>query len=117
MVLKKEKLNGIIQRELTQILQLEVKDPKIGFCTITAVDVTRDLSIAKIYVTFLGKDYDTRDGLEALNRSKGFIRTLLAKRLTIRRVPELHFLLDTSLDYGNKIEKIIKDIHTNEAHE
>lgn len=111
MVLKKEKMNGIVQRELTQIIQMEVKDPKIGFCTITAVDITQDLSIAKIYVTFLGKNYDTRDGLEALNRSKGFMRSILAKRLTIRRVPELHFLLDTSLEYGNKIETIIKEIH------
>ena len=111
MVLKKDKINGIIQRELTQILQLEVKDPKIGFCTITAVDVTKDLSIAKIYVTFLGKDYKKRDGLAALERSKGFIRSLLAKRLTIRRVPELVFLLDESLEYGNKIEGILKELN------
>lgn len=111
MVLKKEKMNGIIQRELTQILQMEVKDPKIGFCTITAVDVTRDLSIAKIYVTFLGKGYDKKAGMEALERSKGFIRSLLAKRLTIRRVPELHFIQDTSLDYGNKIDAILKEIN------
>ena len=111
MVLKKDKINGIIQRQLTQILQLEVKDPKIGFCTITAVDVTKDLSIAKIYVTFLGKDYKKRDGLAALERSKGFIRSLLAKRLTIRRVPELVFLLDESLEYGNKIEGILKELN------
>lgn len=114
MVLKKDKINGIIQRELTQILQMEVKDPKIGFCTITAVDVTKDLSIAKIYVTFLGKDYKKRDGLEALKRSKGFIRSILAKRLTIRKVPELIFLLDESLEYGNKIEGIIRELHQND---
>ena len=82
MILKKDKMNGIIQRELSQIIQVEVRDPKIGFCTITAVDMTTDLSIAKVYVTFLGKDFDTHKGMEALNRSKGFIRSLLAKRLT-----------------------------------
>ena len=60
MILKKDKMNGIIQRELSQIIQVEVRDPKIGFCTITAVDMTTDLSIAKVYVTFLGKDFDTR---------------------------------------------------------
>ena len=59
MILKKDKMNGIIQRELSQIIQVEVRDPKIGFCTITAVDMTTDLSIAKVYVTFLGKDFDT----------------------------------------------------------
>ena len=111
MVLKKEKVSGIIQRELSQILQMEVRDPKIGFCTITAVDLTNDLSIAKIYVTFLGKDFDTRKGMQALERSKGFIRSLLAKRLTIRKVPELHFVNDTSLQCGNKIEKIIDDLN------
>lgn len=107
MVLKKEKVSGIIQRELSQILQMEVRDPKIGFCTITAVDLTNDLSIAKIYVTFLGKDFDTRKGMQALERSKGFIRSLLAKRLTIRKVPELHFVNDTSLQYGNILKKLL----------
>ena len=114
MVLKKDKMNGIIQRELSQILQFEVKNSKIGFCTITAVETTKDLSIAKVYVTFLGKDdtnYDKK--MEALERSKGFIRSLLAKRLTIRKVPELKFVLDTSLEYGNKIESIIEDYEGN----
>ena len=55
MVLKKEKLNNIIQRELSDIIQMEVKDPSIGFCTITGVEVTNDLSIAKVYVSFLNK--------------------------------------------------------------
>lgn len=109
MVLKKEKMNNIIQRELSDILQTEVRDPKIGFCTITAVDVTNDLSIAKIYVSFLNKN--TKESMEALNRSKGFIRSILAKRLTIRKCPELHFVLDTSLEYGNKIETIINEIN------
>lgn len=114
MVLKKDKLNGIIQRELSQILQTEVRNRDIGFCTITAVDVTSDLSIAKIYVSFLGKSYDQRKGLEALEKSRGFIRSLLAKKLTIRRVPELKFILDNSLEYGNKIETIISDLHSKE---
>lgn len=114
MAVKKDKLNGIIQRELSQILQLEVRDRDIGFCTITAVDVTNDLSIAKIYVTFLKKGHDQKRGLEALERSRGFIRTLLAKRLTVRRVPELKFVLDSSLEYGNKIETIIHELHEHE---
>ena len=109
--MKKEKINGIIQREITSILSTEVRDPKIGFVTITAVEVTTDLSYAKVFVTFLGKDYKKRDGMEALNRSKGYIRSLLAKRMTTRKVPELNFVLDTSLDYGNRIENIIKDIN------
>ena len=109
MVMKKEKMNNIIQRELSDILQTEVRDPQIGFCTITAVEVTNDLSIAKIYVSFLNKN--TKKSLEGLDRSKGFIRSLLAKRLTTRKCPELHFVLDTSLEYGNKIEGIIQELN------
>jgi len=108
-VLKKDKMNNIIQRELSSILQTEVKNNVIGFCTITGVEVTNDLSIAKVYVSFL--DGHSKRRMEALERSKGFIRSALAKRLTIRKCPELHFILDTSLDYGNKIEKIIKEIN------
>ncbi len=111
MAIKQNRMNGIIQRELTEILQREVKDPKLKFCTITDVDVSGDYSVAKVYVTFIGKNYKKRDGMIALERSKGFIRSLLAKRLTIRKVPELRFILDTSLDYADKIEKIIDEIN------
>ena len=113
MVLKREKMNNVIQRELSAILQTEFKDPQIGFCTITDVDLTNDLSIAKIYVSFLNKN--TKKSMEALERSKGFIRSLLARRITIRKCPELHFVLDTSLEYGNKIESIIDEIHEKDA--
>ena len=109
MVLKKEKVSGIIQRELSDIIQMEVKDPAIGFCTITGVEVTNDLSIAKVYVPFLNKNPQKR--MEALQHSKGFIRTLLAKRLTVRKCPELQFVIDTSIEYGNKIESIIEELN------
>ncbi len=112
MVMKKEKMNNIIQRELSEILQTEVKDPQIGFCTITDVSVTNDLSIAKVYVSFLNKNI--KKSMNALERSKGYIRSLLAKRLTIRKCPELQFVLDTSLEYGNKIESIIHDLNKDE---
>lgn len=109
MVMKKEKMNNIIQRELSYILQTEVKDPAIGFCTITGVETTNDLSIAKVYVSFLNKNQQKR--LAALEKTKGYIRTLLAQRLTIRKCPELQFILDTSLEYGNRIESIIDELN------
>ena len=111
MAKKNEKINHIIQRELSNILQTEVKDPKIGFCTITAVKTTADMSYAKVYVSFLNKTH--KQSIVALNNSKGFIRGLLAKRLTTRKCPELQFEIDTSLDYGNKIESILKDLNQN----
>ena len=106
-------MDNIIQKEVSEIIQFELKNPKIGFVTITDVDVTSDMSYAKIFVSFLGQDARKEAGLKALNQSKGFIRSELAKRLTIRKTPELIFQLDNSLEKGNKIEKILHDINSN----
>jgi len=111
MKVKKDKIAGIIQKEISNIIQFECKDPKIGFVTITDVEVSNDLSLAKVYVSFLGADARKEAGMKALERSKGFLRTQLAQRLTIRKAPQLLFFQDTSLERGNKIEKIIADIH------
>lgn len=110
MSVKVDRMEGIIQKEVNRILTKEVKDPKIGFVTITDVKLTNDLSQAKIYVTFLGKEERASAGLTALERSKGYIRSELAKSLTIRKVPELIFVEDESLEKGNRIERILKDL-------
>ena len=111
MTLKAEKIAGIIQKEISEIIQFSLKDPKIGFITITYVTVTNDLSIAKIYVSFLGQKPREEAGMKALDRSRGYLRSELAKRMTIRKVPELIFKLDDSLERGNKIERIISEIN------
>lgn len=112
MSLKSDKISGIIQKNISEIIQFSLKDPKVGFVTITDVQVSGDLSIAKVYVSFLGQDARKAAGMKALERSKGFIRSELSKRLSIRKVPELKFLEDNSLERANKIEKIIADIHS-----
>ena len=111
MSMKKDRIEAIIQKEVSSIIQMELKDPKIGFITITDVTVTNDLSIAKIYVTFLGQQPRIDAGMKALERSKGFIRSTLANRMTIRKVPQLIIIYDESLEKGNRIEKIIKEMH------
>ena len=111
MTLKAEKIAGIIQKEISEIIQFSLKDPKIGFITITDVTVTNDLSIAKNYVSFLGQKPREEAGMKALDRSRGYLRSELAKRMTIRKVPELIFKLDDSLERGNKIERIISEIN------
>lgn len=110
MSLKTERLDMILQREISNILQFDLKNPKLGFVTITDVQCSRDLSLAKVYVTFLGKKERNDAGMKILQQSKGYIRSTLAKRLTIRKVPDLVFIHDTSLEEGNKIENIIKNI-------
>lgn len=110
MAVKKERLAGIIRREVSDIIQFSLKDPNVGFVTVTDVDVTGDLSIAKVYVTILGKKGKEKEALEQLKHAKGFIRTELGKRLTVRKCPDLIFVLDTSLEQGNRINQLIQDM-------
>lgn len=107
---KNDKMNHIVQKAVSEIIQFELKNPKIGFVTITDVHVTNDNSYAKIFVSFLGKEERAMAGMKALNQSKGFIRSELAKRLSIRKTPELIFEIDHSLEQGNKIEKLLSDL-------
>lgn len=111
MASKVDRLEQIIKKEISTIIQFEMKDHKIGFVTVTDVRLTNDLSLAKIYVNFLGGEQKNEAGLKILEKSKGFMRSSLAKKLTIRKVPELRFLIDTSLEEGNRIEQILRDIN------
>ena len=108
--IKIERLNHTIQQEISMILQTEVKDEHIKFVTITGVDTTNDLSFSKIYYTVLDKD-KIDSTKEALEKASSFIRTKLAERIDIRHTPELKFIYDTSIAYGEHIEEIIENIH------
>ena len=108
--IKNERMDMILQREISNILQFDMKDPKLGFVTVTDVQCSHDLSMAKVYVTFLGKQERNDAGMKILARSKGYIRSTLAKRIKIRKMPDLIFIQDTSLQQGNKIESILKDL-------
>ncbi len=110
MSVKQERVAGIIKKTLSELIQFNLKDPHVGFATITDVDVTSDYSYAKVYVTFLGKEQRNEAGLKALERSKGYLRSELAKRLSIRKCPELIFLHDDALEKGNHIEKLLFDL-------
>ena len=107
---KIDRIESSMVKEVSYILMTEVKDPNVKFVTVTAAKVTSDLSYAKIYVTVLNQEY-VKDTLKALNNAKGFIRNELKERMDIRNIPELEFVYDESIEYGNKIEKIIEDIH------
>ena len=108
--IKIERLNHTIQQEISLILQTEVKDEHIKFVTITGVDTTSDLSFSKVYYTVLDKD-KIDSTKEALEKASSFIRTCLAERIDIRHTPELKFIYDTSIAYGEHIEEIIENIH------
>ena len=110
MSIKNERINSNMQRELSYILANEVKNPNIKFVTITACDVTSDLSYARVYFTTLGDQLETLKGLKS---AKGYIRRSLADRVELRHIPELEFIYDESIEYGKKIEEKIKEINDN----
>ena len=92
------------------ILMTEIKDEEIKFVTITGVETTNDLSFAKVYFTVLDEEKKEQT-LKALEKASSFIRSKLAERIEIRHTPELKFIFDTSIEYGNHIEKIIEKIN------
>ena len=102
-----DKLDSILLREISMIISQEINDPKLGFPTVTEVDVAPDLNTAKVYVSFLGKNYKKRDGIDALRRAKGHIKSLLAKRIKIRKIPDLTFIVADTLDKADRIEELL----------
>ncbi len=113
MSIKIERLNHLFQEEISMILMKEIKDENIKFVTITGVDITSDLSFAKVYYTVLDKEKlsETNDALE---KASPFIRTMLANSIDIRHTPELKFIYDTSIAYGEHIDEIIEKIKEEE---
>ena len=105
---KVQRAESEIQKELGNILLLEAKDVDFKNVTITAVEVSNDLSYAKVYFTTTD---DKEHVLHDLNNASSFFRTLLSQRIDIRHTPELKFIFDESIEYGQKIEKIIEGFH------
>lgn len=100
-----------IKKEISLIIQREMKDPRIdGLISITEVDVTNDLSYAKIYVTCYAAKEKQKEVLQVLKNASGYFRSELGKRIKLRTIPELIFEFDTSLEYGNKINSILADL-------
>ena len=110
MNIKIERINHMIMEEVSKILMLEVKDERFKFVTVTDCDTSNDLSYCKVYVTVLEQE-KKEETLKALNNASGFIRGELAKRIEIRNIPELKFIYDESVSYGEHIDSIIDEIN------
>ncbi|NLM40818.1 MAG: 30S ribosome-binding factor RbfA [Firmicutes bacterium] len=106
-----------IKREVSSILATEVKDPRLGMISITDVEVSRDLALAKIYFSLLGDEEERMRTLEGLNRAKGFIRSELAKRIRVRHVPEIAFVFDPSLEQGARMDALLKSLQISKEDE
>ena len=108
--LRIEKLQELIKQEMSKMLLKELKDPRIGFVTVTDIEMTGDLREAKIYVSVMGGEEKVKSSLEGLNSALGFIRREIGQRVRLRFTPEISFALDTSLDYGDHIQKLLLQV-------
>jgi ribosome-binding factor A len=113
-MLRPEQLEDQIHFLLSTLIQRELRDPDLGFVTLTAVRLTGDRSLARVYYTVLGDEEQSGKTRKALGRAAGFLRTQLAQRLKMRRVPELRFFPDTTLEEGNRMESLFAEIRKEE---
>lgn len=109
---KQERTSKLIERELSNILLHETKDERLKYVTITGAKLTNDFSIATVYYTILGDQEQKEATIKNLNDAKGFLKTQLGNNLELRKVPELVFKYDESIEYGNKIDDILKNINS-----
>lgn len=104
-----------LQQELAQVLQRDMKDPRIGMVTVNDVDVSRDLNYAKVYVTFFDEDEKrVQDKLAALDAAAGYVRSLVAGRMKLRVMPELRFIYDASLVEGMRMSNLVSKVISND---
>lgn len=103
-----------MKKELGEIISRKIKDPRIGFVTVTDVQVTGDLQQAKVFISVLGDDAQKENTLKGLAKAKGFIRTEIGQRIRLRKTPEIIFEFDESIDYGNRIESLLTKIQSEE---
>ncbi len=99
-----------MHKEISNIVHDEIKDPRIGFCTITRVELTPDLRYAKVFFSVLGKKEEYKKTKKALDSALGFIRRLVAERIQLRLAPELTFYEDRSTEYSVRIEEVLNEI-------
>ena len=115
MRIRPEKVAHLMRREIAEILQMRLRDPRMtAMVSVTDVEVTSDLSFAKVFVSVLGGDSSSAETVKTLQHASGFVRHELGDRLGLREVPELRFVLDDSLDRGARVEDLLRRIETGE---
>jgi ribosome-binding factor A len=108
---RQERLGGQILKEISRILQFEVKDSRLGFVTVARVDLSADLSVAKVMVSIMGDDTERKSTLIALDSSKPFIRRQLGSALHIRHVPKVDFKMDLNIDHSLRIQEVLGNLN------
>ena len=109
---RSQRIQELILEEISRIIQNGLKDPRIGFTTITKVEVSDNLKHAKVFVSVMGTEIEKNNTMEGLKKAKGFIRNTLGKNLYLKFLPELDFRQDDNADHVEKISRILNDIHS-----
>ena len=112
---RSQRVSDLLREEIAEIIFFKLKDPRVGFLTVTGVDITDDLKIATVYISIL-KEEEKKSTLEILQAAKSFIRSELSKRLKMKFIPSIDFRLDTSIEYGNRIEQLLHEIKEKDEH-
>lgn len=109
---RSERVQELLLEEISALIQRGLKDPRIGFATVTTVDLTDNLKHAKVYISVFGDEREQQGTIEGLTRAAGFIRGSLGKSLNLRYIPALEFILDKTAEHVSKINKIINELHS-----
>ena len=112
-----DRINELLHEEVADILFKEIKDPRIGFITITAVEATYDLSHAKVFVSIMGEEKDRELTIQGLKSATGYLKAKLKKRVNFHRIPEIEFVYDPSIEYGDRIDRILQELKKKESWE
>lgn len=104
-----DRINELLREELSVLIRDEVRDPRVGLATITAVESSPELDHARVYITTLGEDEEKQEIVEGLQSAAGFLRGQLGRRLHMRRIPELHFAIDRVLEGAQRIETLLRE--------
>lgn len=110
-----QKVSEQIKKEVSGIISEELKDPRLGFITITSVEVTNDLRIARVYFSVYGDEEQKNETLEGLQKATGFVRKEIGKRIKLRYTPEIEFIMDSSIEHGARISKLLAEVRNNSS--
>jgi len=113
---RQRKVADLLHEEISQLIQYQTQDPRLGFVTVTGVDISPDLQRAQVYVSVLGDDAEAKETLVGLANATGYFRYQLGQTLKLRRIPELIFKLDSSLAYGLHIDNLLDQIEADIPH-
>jgi ribosome-binding factor A len=112
---RRERLSSQIVREVSDILRSQMRDPRLGFASVTDADLSKDLRHVQVYVSVMGTPDEQRETMELLRHAVGFVRTQLAERLQIRSVPELEFRQDHGIERGARVTELLREIEAERA--